>query len=528
MLRVLLWALVLLLLLAGAGIYYLLECRCELPRVQHAPFLPNVANSMAENKVPASASDWVVATRMDLEGARLQLERNSPIPFDRENARYGEWLVKGYEKGLIRAQSVSNYGGYSHRLAAYLNGFQDPHVSFGLVGDAPKGQWPGFIVSVKGGAAEVVFRDEADPSVPALGTKVVACDGKTLSALARERVFPFRFIGVLPSHQRMAVSRLFVDRQSPFVPRIQSCDVEGAAGMVPVRLAWRDLPPDEEGWTKQFQMAGSGPKAEWGVREVTAGVYWIGVPTFSSGDETAAKLRALISEVSKLSATMRRARAIVIDTRGNGGGNSAWAEQLAEAVFTKDVLAKYQATPRDTAIDWRASEENGAYWREWAVQMEKEFGRFSQGHLMGLFFGRQLSRFADVDPPIYRLGTCTPGKSGGWTTQRPNGKSPFPATVYMLSNGSCGSSCLNFADTVLMVPGVKLIGAATSGDGPYMDVRSVQLPSKLGIVTLPQKVERGAGRAALEYYRPDIAYDGLWTDEAVRNWTLEIVQRDAK
>ena len=95
----------------------------------------------------------------------------------------------------------------------------------------------------------------------------------------------------------------------------------------------------------------------------------------------------------------------------------------------------------------------------------------------------------------------------------------------MLSNGSCGSSCLNFADTVLMVPGVKLVGTATSADGVYMDVRSVDLPSGVGAVTFAQKVERGGGRAALEYYPPDIAYDGPWSDEAVRQWVLEIAKR---
>ena len=53
------------------------------------------------------------------------------------------------------------------------------------------------------------------------------------------------------------------------------------------------------------------------------------------------------------------------------------------------------------------------------------------------------------------------------------------------------SSRLNFADTVLMVPGVKLIGAATS---------------------------------ALEYYDADIDYDGAWTDAAVQAWVMGVVK----
>ena len=93
----------------------------------------------------------------------------------------------------------------------------------------------------------------------------------------------------------------------------------------------------------------------------------------------------------------------------------------------------------------------------------------------------------------------------------------------MLSNGTCGSSCLNFADVVLMVPGVKLIGSSTAADGALMEVRDGKMPSGLGGISIPMKVERGAGRAPLEYYAPDVAYDGLWSDAAVRAWVLGVV-----
>ena len=76
-----------------------------------------------------------------------------------------------------------------------------------------------------------------------------------------------------------------------------------------------------------------------------------------------------------------------------------------------------------------------------------------------------------------------------------------------------------------MVPGVKLIGSATSGDGAYMEIRGVKLPSGLAEISFPQKVERGSGRAPLEAYEADIAYDGHWSDAAVRAWAMEVVAR---
>lgn len=522
MLRIFGWGLIVLLLAAAGGAYYMLECRCEVPKVAHAPFLPLPDAKAPVITAPQTPADWAAVTRQDLAAARRHLEANSPIPFDAENAQLGRWLVTGYEEGLARAAQVTDLGGYNATMSAYLNGFHDPHISFGLDGKLPQGQWPGFIVSQRPGGAEIIDRDE-DASVPPVGTKIFACDGKPLEQLATERVFPFRFNAAVPPDRRSAITRLFLYRQNPFAPPAQLCDVEINGQRQSIRLAWRNLPADEDGWSERFRVGGLGPAAPWGVSTPVDGVTWIGVPTFSSGDDTAPKLDALIKDVEARGDAMRQGRAIIIDVRGNGGGNSSWADKLAAAIFTQPVLDAHPAPERATAIDWRASEENGAYWYDWSDQMKKEFGPFSMNRLMSFLIGRQLTRFAHDDPPMYRHGACKPSRSGGWSRERPKGASPFKAKVYMLSNGTCGSSCLNFADVVLMVPGVKLIGSSTGADGALMEVRDGKMPSGLGGISIPQKVERGAGRAPMEYYAPDIAYDGLWSDAAVRAWVLKVV-----
>lgn len=506
----------------GAGLYYLLECKCDVPTVTHAPFLALPDASEPVITAPKAPAEWVAVTRQDLAAARRYLEQNSPIPFDYENPQVGQWLVQGYEQGIVRAQQVSDLGGYSATLSAYLNGFHDPHVSFGLDGAPPQGRWPGFIVAQRPGGGEIIDRDENDASLPPVGTKIFSCEGKSLEQLAVERIFPFRFNAKLPPDRRAAITRLFFSRHNPFAPPLVSCDMEIAGRQQSVILNWRDLPKDEDAWTERFRAGSLGPDTDWGVSEPAPGVTWIGVPTFRSGDDTAPKLDALIADVSKRGDSMRNGRAIVIDTRGNRGGNSSWADKLAAAIFTQDVLDKNPAPARQSAVDWRASDENGSYWYEWSAQMEKEFGRFSVNRLGSLLIGRQLTRFAHDNPPVYRTGSCKPSTSGGWSRERPKGASPFPAKVYFLSNGTCGSSCLNFADEVLMVPGVKLIGTSTSADGSLMEVRDGKLPSGLGSISIPQKVERGAGRAPMEYYEADIAYEGVWTDKAVRAWVMEV------
>jgi hypothetical protein len=324
------------------------------------------------------------------------------------------------------------------------------------------------------------------------------------------------------------MTRLFLDRANPFAPAPAVCRVEQNGAARDVTLSWRAAPPEKDPWWAKYQAAGTGPKAEWGVSEPAPGIAWIGVPTFSSDDENFPKLDALIKAVEAKGDAIRNGRAIVIDTRGNGGGNSSWADKLAAAIFTGDVLSRHAAPDREQAVDWRGSEANAAYWNDWSNQMAKEFGAFSLNRFGALAIGWQLGRTARQDPPIIRVGSCKPGRAGGITRARPKGESPFKARVYFLSNGSCGSSCLNFADTVLMVPGVKLIGSATSADGAYMEIREVDLPSGGAAIAFPQKVERGAARAPMEAYEADTPYNGSWSDEAVRQWVLLTVEEDEK
>lgn len=503
--------------LAGLYAYYV----CPLPPMQGVA-LPSVTSPGSDKNADGSPN-WSARTLIDLAAARKKLWDNTPIPYDAENPQYAKWGIDGFADAEKRAAQVTDRAGYFYTLAAYINGFGDPHIQLSLQGEQLAPRWPGFIVSRAGDVAEIVYRDPADANAPPEGAKIVACDGKPVATLLDERVYPFRLDKRMADDRRIAMTRLFVDRGNPFAPAPATCRVEHNNAARDVTLSWRKAPPTDDPWWEKYQAASTGPKAAWGVSEPAPGVTWIGIPTFSSDDENFPKLDALIKAVEAKSTAMRSGRAIVIDTRGNGGGNSSWADKLASAIFTDDVLARHKAPAREQAVDWRGSVDNAAYWHDWAGQMATEFGPWSLNRFMAHAIAWQTRRTATQNPPMWRLGSCKPGRSGGYSKMRPKGQSPFAAKVYFLSNGSCGSSCLNFADTVLMVPGVTVLGSATSADGAYMEVRSEMLPSGDAELTFPQKVERGAGRAPGEAYEADIPYEGLWSDEAVRKWTLEQV-----
>lgn len=482
-----------------------------------------VFGATARAQTPNTSQDWRALALSDVDAMHALLRDNTPIPFDTINPAYPQWLEAGFERARQQVGEVSDAAGHFYLLAAYANGFRDPHISVAPTAPLPDTRWPGFVVAAKGEQTLVVYSAGKTQSDLSVGDVIEKCDDLPLPSLAAQRVFPFVFNPRLAVDRRRAITYLFLDRGNPFAPPPLHCDVRSKGALHRVALNWRTAPNTDPAWSA-VQKAATGPSAPWGVSEPAPGVYWIGVPTFNSGPGTAPLLDRLLTDVSTRAAVMRQARAIVIDTRGNGGGNSAWADRLAVALFGEAAGASRRARNSHAGVDWRASAANIAYWTKWRDEVAaKEFGarsdsvRFAQRTIDGM------SSALKRNPPLWRDGPKDPPPAGGLTAQRPRGTGPFPARVYFLSNGSCGSSCLNFADTVLMVPGVTLIGAATSGDGPYMDIRAEALPSGLVRLVLPQKVVRGMARGTLEAYEPDIAYHGDWSDAAVREWVKALI-----
>ena len=475
---------------------------------------------------PTTPEGWRDLTLSDLAAARDVLNTQTPIPFDDDNPSYPAWLQQGYEQAAARAAAVNDQSGYYYTLAFYLSGFGDPHISVNSNVDLPAATWPGFVAASRNGGAVVVMRDESDADAPAIGAQILSCEGRSLEDLAAERLYPFVLNERLALDRRRAATRLFMNRPIPGAPAPANCRFSENGIERDIALRWRALPDPADGYWAAYQTASMGARAEWGVTESAPGVFWIGIPTFSSGSDTAPQLDQLVRDIEARAADMRAARAIVIDVRGNGGGNSAWADRIAEAVFGERVARRAaRASSGRSATDWRASPENIAYWRAWLTDVAiPEFGETSEAVEFGRSAIEGMERSLTRDPPIWRQGWPIVSRNGGLTERRPRGgRRPFAAQVYLLSNGTCGSSCLNFADTVLFVPGVRLIGSATSGDGPYMEVRNVTLPSGLATLTIPQKVWRGMGRGPLEAYQPDVAYDGAWDDASVRAWVMELI-----
>jgi len=91
----------------------------------------------------------------------------------------------------------------------------------------------------------------------------------------------------------------------------------------------------------------------------------------------------------------------------------------------------------------------------------------------------------------------------------PSGDQTFPAPlltvpVHVIVPGQCASACLDAIDVFKLFPGTILIGAPSSADSTYMEVRNPKLPSGMARAIIPMKMYVNRPRGNGEFYPADI------------------------
>ena len=433
---------------------------------------------------------------------------NHPGPVDPENARYRDWLETGLRQATARATDARTYFDYVRALRFYTNGFQDGHIGLGLKITPFEQAWPGFIAGASSdGSAEVIWA-QADAGVR-VGERILECDGRSVDDWMTARVDPYFWNPAIPHERFSEVYRLFYagaqDRDSQF----SSCRF--ASG--PVSLHWRSV---GRGEFQEILETAYG-ESEWTPSLRQVGELWIArIPTFSYSDDAAvAQIRALLADLQSKADVLRRST-IVLDVRGNYGGNSAWAEEVAKAIWGAE-LVQWVSGSFDETVDWRASDRNIEYVttileRQTAAgtaDAAEYYRRAIETMKAARAENRPLARQEDLRSQV---GTQPPNVREG--------------RVLLLTDGDCASACLDFADLVLQLPGTTHLGLPTSADAVYIDNNNVELPSGLSGLSYSMKVYRNRARGNNEWYEPSVRWPGgAMTDEAVVKWLTEVSAR---
>jgi len=450
---------------------------------------------------------WRKAAEADLTAMHDMLRDNAPQMFiERDSAYFRKWLETGYAEAQAKLPHVQDFVGYTYLLRGYAGGFRDAHLSvyspdhLGVSG-RPQ-QWPGFATQWAEGAYVVSMNAaSAQESLPPIGAKLLDCDGKSAEIIARARLDKYEAnLDLYQGRVRSALSLLW-DRGNPFVQTLKTCRFQDASGIKTYPLSYRAMDRKENAFARP-------PKARFGLEHAAPGVWRIGVPEMA-GDSDWPRLYA---DIEAHVNDIRNSDRVIIDLRGNGGGSSQFAGQLAKRLWGEPVVNHYR--PFWGPVVYPAVSGTHQYIADTTIPELRKLslaGKIPQGAV-----AEQEQFLAVLDKAIAEgrktitVGQLTEPERDAVPVN------PMKAQVFLVTDYACNSACLDLMDLFLAIPNVYHAGTQTGADTIFIELERHKLPSGMHILAYGHHalIKRQRGSNVPYTPAPALTYRGDLTDEA--------------
>ncbi|ALI03465.1 peptidase [Pseudomonas sp. FW306-02-F02-AA] len=471
-------------------------------------FVPSFA--LAEE---ADAKKWKELTNNDLSAMHQLIVSAHPGALDSNNKAFASWVEQGYLEARQLSAQVKSKKDSLAVLNFYIAGFQDGHVGLSQ-SKQEKSSWAGFVLGMKGQSFIVknVSKDWPVP-LPPVGSEVVACDNKSVREILESDLSPYidRRLKLHSTWLHLATQLTVDDVNYPVLGRVlpNNCLVTLPNGdQQHFTLLWRQ----ERG---ELDPLLSQPQPPQTLKDLGDGRYWIHVSNFTPSAAENASLDKMLSGIKSIN----DAKLVVLDARGNRGGNSLVGVEILSALLGSKVVNGVGEQSRAYAM-WRVSPFALSTLSHVLKSMEGDYGKSSEAYkfVSGLTGSMGLALREKKDwlrQPS--SSSIDQGKLKGFNAQGFKGK------LALVTDSFCASACLDFADIVLAIPGTVHLGLPTSADTQYIDIGSQSLPSGAQF-WLPLKVWRDRARGNNQSYDPSFIFDGDINDTAaVQKWVLDTI-----
>lgn len=456
-----------------------------------------------------AATHWRALARLDVEAAYRLLKENHPAAVAETGDRaFVAQLEAAHRRALTRAAQVRDVDGLYATLGEFANAMGDGHIRSKARYRDDTVRWAGIIAAKRSTNWMVAATDGKIAGSDLVGARIVSCDGKPAGELARERL---RFTADVDA-EFMLVNlggHLLLDEGNPFAPPPKACIFDKAGAKTDLTLRWTEI--DRKILEAQYLKPPYG-QAGFGLRKAGAG-YWIAIQSLSGAAQP------VIDAVKAARTAVRAAPFVVIDLRGNGGGNSDYADLLITELWGEDYINAAFAAPAGGAtcgVVYRASQGNIDGFAE---QIEKRFK--PQGDKGGekLYTAAiaEMRKALAEGKPLTGKPHCTPPK-----LVPPAMKPAIQGHVYVLTDTRCFSSCLIAVDNLRQL-GATQLGEPTAYNTNYLENREIVLPSGLATFATQQAITNSAP-PRFGPFVPEKAFAGDIADtEVVERWVLQTV-----
>lgn len=467
---------------------------------------PNTTMHDSDTKGTISYPDVAIT---DLQYMRDALILAHPAALDESDVHFFRWMRNGYGEAMKLARRATTKADVLAVDRFFTNGLRDAHVAvFAHDLVVPPPLWAGWTMDYDGESFYVGYRARTWPSeLPPVGGKVVACDGESVKTLLAKNFAPFIDNRQFLEASWVAVAK-FATLETQLVPRmplyrIKNCDILHDGRLRNYSLSWN---VDTNQHVSAFVRRDS-----FSVERLRSGIVWATLPAFQLNKAQVSEFERVIQELSAINSSS----GIVLDVRGNSGGDSLLAEKLARWLYGNVPVADAHRRMTDnTFAEWRVS---SIAIDELTARLDALDGAGRRGdptylatqELLSLMTQAIHSKAPWIRQPNVPDATDAPDSTG------------FVGPLAILTDSSCASACLNFVELFRNLPGAVHFGRPTDADTIYLDITEVNLPSGFRF-RFPLKVWRNRHRGSNEPLVPQVLYKGPMTDNLrVKHWVEE-------
>ena len=450
--------------------------------------------------------NWSALAIADVEAAYKETLENHAGMYDPANPGFAKLLENARTEGLKLAQRSKSAAGFEASLTRFRAMLDDGHAgAYAALPEQfrPNIRWPGFVAAWRGNAMYVYKSADGGPVA---GTQIISCDGMPIANLVKRKVFKFRTGAKIPGEWWSSARLALIDDGNPFVTLPKNCVFKQGNQSEKRTLKWSPIPEYYGAWRNGSI---NGDLLPIGMAERAPGIQWIAMPDFQPDDEGVAAHKKLYADVDEALPKLQRSRAIVLDLRYNEGGSSNWSKMLAERLWGKArVTEARKAYFAKTQTWWRPTQGNLGEVKQFVTLLETQ-GDAETAGLVKMFIPLFENAIAKKEQYLVE-----PDVPEDMENEAQEGSAALMTPVYVVVPGQCASACLNAIDTFRLFPNTRLIGAPSSADSTYMEVRNPGLPSGMANAIIPMKMYVNRPRGNGVYYEPDILMtDFDWSTE---------------
>lgn len=452
-----------------------------------------------------AAAEWQALTRIDLEAAYDLLRDNHPAnTIEANDQPFRDALASAHERALARIATVESLEGYTATLGEFANSMGDGHIASNSLFLKRTVRWAGLIAAKRGGHWVVANDDRDWVGANLIGYEIVSCDGEPAAGFGANAMH-FR---VVPSDDALRASWLLVDEGNPFLKPPASCVFLHDGTRSSLTLKWTNI---NRALLIQRYFKASYGQAGFGLRPSGDG-WWIALQGLSP------EAQPVIDAVRQEQAAIRSAPYVVVDLRGDGGGDSAYGRALAEALYGSDFVDTRLGPPAEhdrCPSAFRASPGNieaisalrAEFQKSGDTSGERQYAAAIQAMKAAASAGHALS------------GSTTCAVSNG----EPNSTSPSPihGRVFVLTDAACFSSCVSTVGYFRKLGAIQ-VGLPTGAVTHYSEVREIMLPSGLSTFSTLQAIMTSAPHD-IGPYSPAVEFEGDIADsKSIENWIASL------